>query len=147
VSEVRFFAPGIPAPGGSKRAFAHKTTGRIVVMDDAQRNKDWRAVVALAAERAMDGNPPLDGPLGVVLAFVVPRPKGHYGKRGLRRGAPRWPTSKPDTLKLARSTEDAMSRIVYHDDAQTVSLAISKRYGDRPGVEVAVRVLSDEEAA
>lgn len=137
---VEFFVPGLPAPGGSKRAYV--VAGRAVVTDDCKMSKPWKAVVALAAERAMGGDPPLDGPLLLTLTFVLPRPKGHYraGKHSgeLRRCAPRYPAGKPDLTKLIRSCEDACTRIVWRDDAQVVGQAARKVYGDAPGVRVAV---------
>jgi Holliday junction resolvase RusA-like endonuclease len=132
---VEFFVPGVPASGGSKRQVIHRHTGKVVTMDDCRRNRDWRAVVALAAREAMGGRPPLDGPLEVELRFVVPRPR-------VRAAAPPYPTTKPDVLKLARSTEDALSGVLYVDDAQTIELHARKRYGDRPGCEVRARPMA-----
>ncbi len=143
---VEFFVPGVPASGGSKRQVIHRHTGKVVTMDDCRRNRDWRAVVALAAREAMGGRPPLDGPLEVELRFVVPRPRGHYGSGRnagrVRAAAPPYPTTKPDVLKLARSTEDALSGVLYVDDAQTIELHARKRYGDRPGCEVRARPMA-----
>ena len=47
---VSFLVPGIPQPGGSKRAFAfRRANGKlgVRVTDDAKGNKPWRAVVAV----------------------------------------------------------------------------------------------------
>lgn len=150
-ADISFFAPGIPAPGGSKRAFAHKSTGRIVVTDDCRRNKDWRAVVALAAERAMAGRPPLAGPLALSMTFFLPRPKGHFGTgrnaRVVRAAAPGHPAVKPDTTKLVRSSEDSLKGICWLDDAQIVRQHAEKCYGEAPGVWVEVRRLAAGEGA
>jgi Holliday junction resolvase RusA-like endonuclease len=149
-SAMQFFVPGIPAPGGSKRAFAIKKggvyTGRTVVFDDAgKRNKDWRAVVAHAGRDAMAGREPLRGALSVVMHFALPRPKKHYhtGKRAaeLRDDAPHWHTGKPDALKLARSTEDALTGIAWADDAQTAVLTCSKYYSTNPGCHIRISIL------
>jgi hypothetical protein len=43
---IRFFVPGIPAPGGSKKAFHHAKPGKIIVKDACKRNKPWRDTVA-----------------------------------------------------------------------------------------------------
>ena len=48
----------------------------------------------------------------------------------MKGSAPFYHTTKPDALKLARSTEDALTGIVWADDAQTAVLEISKRYAD-----------------
>lgn len=139
---ISFFVPGKPEPGGSKKAMHHNKSGKIIVMDDAKQGRRWRDRVT---SLAMDLHPgtPLDGPLAVRFVFVVSRPKGHYrtGRNAhlLRDDAPASPTTKPDVLKLARSTEDALTGILWVDDAQTVHLELIKQYGDRPGVHVAVR--------
>jgi Holliday junction resolvase RusA-like endonuclease len=43
---------------------------------------------------------------------------------------------KPDVLKLARAVEDALTGILYRDDAQIVTEVLRKRYGDPPRVEI-----------
>ncbi len=51
---VAITVQGEPAPGGSKNAFLHRATGRIVVTDaGGKRNKDWRKAVAAAAREAI----------------------------------------------------------------------------------------------
>lgn len=147
MKELQFFVPGIPAPGGSKKAFVNVHTGRAVIVDDAKRNKDWRATVALAAEKAMKDagiDAPLDCPLEVRMVFYMPRPKGHF-RTGKRSALIRpsfvaaVPAKKPDVLKLARSTEDAMKAIVWDDDCQTVVLKLFKHYGANPGCNITVQ--------
>jgi Holliday junction resolvase RusA-like endonuclease len=144
VAEITFFVAGVPAPGGSKRPVRLGGTGRILLVDDAKGNGPWRERVALAARQAYAG-PPLAGPLAVEFAFVVARPKGHYGSGKnagrVRPTAPRYPCVKPDALKLARAIEDSLTGICYLDDALIVREFISKDYGDTPGVEITVRTL------
>jgi Holliday junction resolvase RusA-like endonuclease len=144
--EIRFTVPGVPAPGGSKRPVRLGGTGRILLVDDAKGNGPWRERVALAARQAYAG-PPLAGPLEVEFAFVVARPKGHYGSGKnagrVRPTAPKYPCVKPDVLKLARAAEDAMTGIIWLDDALIVREFLSKDYGDAPGVEITVRPLGE----
>lgn len=134
---ISFWVPGIPQPGGSKRGFVNRNTGRVAIVEDAKRNKDWRAVVALAAREAHQGAP-MQGPLSLRVKFYLPRPKGHYrtGKNAhqVRDSAPYFPTTKPDTTKLLRSTEDSLSGILWGDDAQVVKQHAEKHYtGDEAG--------------
>lgn len=142
---VRFFVPGVPAPGGSKKAFAFvdkEGRARANVVDDAKGNADWRSRVAFAAERAMRGDEPLGGPLRFVMTFVFPRPRGHYGTGRnaavLKPSAPKHHTGKPDVTKLVRAAEDALKAIVWKDDSQVVRQAAWKEYGERPGVHISV---------
>jgi Holliday junction resolvase RusA-like endonuclease len=136
---ISFFVPGVPAPGGSKRSFRHRHTGKIVTMDDCERNKSWRTSVAWVAAQSKNGRGdwPRREPLLASFVFVMPRPKGHYGARGLRPSAPKGHQVKPDLTKLIRSTEDALTGILWVDDAQIVRFVDpEKRYageGESPG--------------
>lgn len=143
-AEVRFFVPGVPQPGGSKKGFAMKTkTGktRVVIVEDAKHNAPWRAKVALAASEHFTA--PLSGPLKVSFHFTMPRPKHHYGTGRkatvLKPSAPTGHTSTPDVTKLIRSTEDALKGIAWGDDCQVVAQEAAKLYGDVPGCWVMVR--------
>jgi Holliday junction resolvase RusA-like endonuclease len=131
-TRIEFFVPGSPVPAGSKRAFPFQGQDgglHVAVSDDSgARGKDWRAAIRYAA-LAQEG-PKLCGPLHLSLCFYVPRPKSHSGKRGLLPSAPRFPTTKPDVLKLARAVEDACTGILWLDDAQIVDEELHKLYAD-----------------
>ncbi len=143
MNALEFFIPGLPKPGGSKRFLGMSKKGRAIIADDCVKGKDWRASVAFGAREAMAGQTPTDEALCVRMTFCLPRPKGHYragiNSHLLREAAPKFPTTKPDVLKLARSTEDAMTGIVWMDDSASVTLMLRKRYADIPGVEIVVR--------
>lgn len=137
---LSFFVPGVPQPGGSKRGFVTRQ-GRVAIVDDARHGKDWRGDVKRFARDAYHGDP-LDGPLAVTFLFFVARPRGHYGTgrnaARLKPSAPRYPTTKPDVLKLVRSTEDSCTGIIWKDDCLTVDIVARKRYGPRPGARITV---------
>lgn len=145
---LSFFAPGVPAPGGSKKAFVSASTGKMVVLDDCQRNKPWRQVVAGAAWEAMivvGLRCPLTDPLVVSFEFVFPRPSTHFSRgrhsSRVKLSAPSYPTTRPDLSKTIRSSEDALTGVVWKDDAQIVRQWASKDYGPVPGVRVTVWTL------
>jgi Holliday junction resolvase RusA-like endonuclease len=141
--QISFFVPGVPAPGGSKRYLGHRG-GKAILVDTCKRNKDWRSVVAMCAKEAMQCADPIDCALEVEMYFNMPRPKYHYDSKGLVKdkflNAPH--VIKPDVLKLARSTEDAMTGIVYRDDSQTVSLKAVKFYDMKAGCLIVVKGLA-----
>jgi Holliday junction resolvase RusA-like endonuclease len=144
---LSFFVPGLPAPGGSKRFVGMgKKTGRAILIDAAGvRNKNWRTCVACCGHEHAPAEL-LRGALSVSFAFVMPRPKSHYHtskKRAgaLREDAPTFHTSTPDVLKLSRSTEDALTNVIWADDAQTVRLTATKEYGDKPGCQITITAL------
>jgi Holliday junction resolvase RusA-like endonuclease len=137
---------GNPAPQGSKR---HVGDG--VMIESSKHVRPWRADIAAAAAQVMAGRPVLTGPLVVDMVFAFARPKGHYGTGRnagvLRPSAPGRPAVYPDLSKLARAAEDALTRIVWRDDALVVEYArLCKVYageypdGPRtPGVRILVR--------
>ena len=138
MSDVSFTVYGPPQPAGSKRAGVSKG-GKMFVRDDAKRSRPWKTQVAQAAGEAMNGTGLLDGPLELSVIFTVPRPKGHYGARGLRPSAPAYPAVRPDVTKLLRAVEDACTGIVWRDDAQVVAQHAYKVYGEPASAAVEVK--------
>jgi Holliday junction resolvase RusA-like endonuclease len=127
--EVNFFVPGIPAPQGSKRAFHHASTGKIMMLESSKRVKPWRLDVAAMAHEAMGDRPLLEGPIALTVTFSFVRPKSHLTSKGdLRKGAPLEHVSRPDVSKLARALEDALTGIVFRDDSQVCELSACKEY-------------------
>lgn len=90
---------------------------------------------------AMDqvGQPMLEGPLVVAMhaVFDVPDSWSKKKKADALSGALR-PTGKPDLDNLAKLYSDALNKVVWGDDAQIVSMALSKSYGTEPGVVITV---------
>lgn len=144
MTPIEFTVVGTPVPGGSKRAYVNPKTGRANVVDaSGDRVKGWRAAVVEAAMAVKPKDAPITSPVSVSMVFRLQRPKGHYGKRGLRRSAPGTPAKRPDVLKLARAVEDAVTDSgLWADDAQIVQEVLCKLYaelGEVPGVDVVVR--------
>jgi Holliday junction resolvase RusA-like endonuclease len=144
MDEIEFFVPGLPAPGGSKRGFYNAKLNRTLLVEaNPEKNRNWRAAVALAASEAMNGRDIFSGPLYVEITFQMPRPKAHFSRKsGLKKSAPHWNTTKPDITKLARSTEDAMTQVVWKDDAQIAQSVTHKLYADnQSGAQIRVSQL------
>lgn len=122
---------GTAQPAGSKRAFYKPQLG-VRIVDANPKAKHWKDRVAQEAGKIAKGM--LEGPLHLTVQFYQPRPKSHYrtGKNAhlIKPTAPEYPTSKPDTTKLLRGVEDAMTGVLYRDDAQIVSQSAYKHYGD-----------------
>jgi Holliday junction resolvase RusA-like endonuclease len=140
---VRFFVPGQPRPGGSKRAFYNPVLKRSMITEDCKKTKDWRTSVGFKAAELI--KVPFDTAVQVEFVFCLQRPKGHYGSgrnSGRVRGsAPRWPAVKPDVTKLIRSTEDALTKIAWRDDSQVVLQIARKIYveGHQAGAWITIR--------
>lgn len=144
---IAFTVPGEAQPAGSKRGFpfnrANGSTG-VAISDANPKSKSWQHAVRTAAEEAYQG-PLLEGPIRLTVQFFRVRPKGHFGSgknaNVLKPSAPAWPTSKPDTSKLLRGLEDALTSTIWRDDAQIVEQTASKHYGERPCVVVSIEAM------
>ncbi len=138
---VDFFVPGLPQPGGSKKAFVRPGMKFAQIVDANPKAKDWKAIVGWNARSKYKGLP-LRDPLRVTMDFVRPWRKGDLRRDGTPKNPSLHHVTMPDVLKLARSTEDAMTGIIWADDSQTVVLHIKKGYGDIPGVRIVVESLN-----
>lgn len=129
---IAFTVFGTPQTAGSKRGYVRG--GRAIIVDDNKKSRPWKDGVAQVAGEAMveKGLELLDGPVRVVFRFVMTRPKGHFKKDGTLSASGRrapYPAVKPDTVKLTRAVEDALSGVVYRDDARIVDHRLLKEYG------------------
>jgi hypothetical protein len=142
---------GKPEPGGSKRGF--KRGARVVVVDANPNVVGWKSLVIDAAMTASDRSVDMavvrswtlqKTALTAVCTFYMQRPQGHYGSGKnagkLKATAPMFPVTKPDATKLWRSTEDALTGIIWGDDAQITNQYIFKQYADNrpPGARIKV---------
>ena len=137
-----FFVADTPRSGGSKVGFVNPKTGRVIVQESSvSKNKEWRAVVCHFAYHAYHGEL-LDGPLRVTFEFHRVRAKSHYGSGrnagALKPSAPIRPDRRPDTVKTTRSTEDALTGIIWTDDARIVEHILRKRWGPIEGCRIIV---------
>jgi len=129
---LEFCVYGIPAPKGSKRAFAIRKrgvpTGQVAVVDaDKGRGplRDWiTAVNGVVQGMAGSGAQKLEGPLEAHVTFYPPKPKSAPKTRRI------WPGRKPDLDKLLRAIFDPLSGVLIRDDAQIVRLDARKEYAD-----------------
>lgn len=84
--------------------------------------------------------PPLLGPLSVSLTFYRPVQKSiSQTERERRLSNESKPVVKPDTDNYIKSTLDALTGVLWHDDAQIVKITGGKRYSDHPKITVSVK--------
>jgi crossover junction endodeoxyribonuclease RusA len=132
------FVPGIPAPQGSKRH-----VGRGVMVESSKKVGPWRKqIVKVAREAGLHESAP-DGASMVVLTFILPRPKGHFGTGRnagvLKPSAPAHHTTYPDVDKLTRAVFDALQTAgAVVNDSSIVRVSAAKQYGQVPGVHIVI---------
>lgn len=127
-------------PRGKGRPRSTIAGKHVRVYTDAETVK-YETQLRYAAEQAMAGRVPLEGPLHVEMLVRFPIPKAFSKKKrsdaldGERTGV--LPIVKPDadnTLKLS----DALQEIIFRDDKQIVDVRVLKRYSERPGLTIKV---------
>ena len=154
---LQFSVTGTPRPQGSKTGRLVgkriRVGGQVAVVAPRviltagssgkahDRLKEWRGRVATKAQVAMAGAGLWTGPIVLECEFVFQRPPSHLRKDGgLRSGKPLEHTYKPDLSKLVRAVEDALTRVIYHDDSQITDYGATRKRWARPGVPVGVTI-------
>lgn len=147
MTAITFRVYGTPRPGGSKKGFYIPKLKRVVITDaGGAKTATWRDAVASFASREFKGEL-LAGALKLDVTFIMPRPKKHFrtGARSseLRADAPSIHTTAPDTTKMLRSTEDALTGVVWKDDCLIWDQHARKLYGDKPGAVITITQTCD----
>lgn len=137
---LSFVVWGIPQPQGSARAFTYRRSAEkgggfgARVDTDNPKLKAWRRDVGRAARQAHQGAA-IAGPMRLCVDFYLPRPKALKTKA-------RPHVTRPDTDKLLRGVCDALTAIVWADDAQVVQVKATKQYAPVHGAPCAVIAVS-----
>lgn len=106
-----------------------------------ERTVSFEGRLAYAAQIAMNGRPPFEGPLllEVVMYMPVAASKPAKWRAAALAGSIR-PTVKPDWDNGGKLT-DALNLIVWVDDKQVVDARVRKFYSDRPRTEIRVALI------
>ncbi|AEW93000.1 hypothetical protein SCATT_06290 [Streptantibioticus cattleyicolor NRRL 8057 = DSM 46488] len=120
---------GIPGPQGSKtpKGYRISRNGKRVpvLVESSAKVKPWREAVAAAARVRLRSLPRwtlLTEALAVGMHFTMPAPQRMPQGRV-------YPSVYPDLSKLVRSTEDALTGVVWKDDGLIVAYrGLSKTY-------------------
>ncbi|MFB7596941.1 RusA family crossover junction endodeoxyribonuclease [Streptomyces sp. NPDC056160] len=120
---------GTPGPQGSK---TRNAAGALY--ESSAKVKPWREAVKSAALDVLAYDTawlPLNEAVRLDLTFTLLRPKSHFGTGRnagqLKPSAPKFPTGKPDTDKLIRSTQDALKDAgVLRDDSVVTAVSAAK---------------------
>jgi len=136
-SAITVVIGGDPVAKGRPRV----TRGGITYTPAATRK--YEAHGRLAAQLAMDGRPPISGPVRAEITIHLPVPTSWSGKRrdAALRGDVR-PTTRPDCDNYCKSAMDAISEIVVSDDSMIVELTAAKRYAIVPQLVITITPLA-----
>lgn len=133
----------LPGPvrgkGRHRSRIAKARDGRTFIANYADAaTRSYEGMLRTVAAAVMGGRPPIEGPVLVklVAVFAVPASWSKRKRAEALAGLIR-PTVKPDGDNILKCC-DALNGIVWRDDAQVVSAAIRKVYGERPGLTIEV---------
>ena len=115
---IAFTIPGISVPKARPRTTKR---GNRAIMYTPDKTKNFENYVKLVAAQHVPEEL-LTSALEVRLDFLFQRPKSLPKKI-------RYHTKKPDIDNLAKSVMDALEGIIYVNDAQVISLRVTKDYG------------------
>ncbi len=122
-------------PKGKGRPRFVRKTG-IAFTPTATRN--YEAGLRLAAQDAMAGRAPLDGPVIVTIDAFFPVPASwSRKKREAALAGSLLPQSKPDLDNLMKGL-DSLNEVVFRDDKQITDATVRKRYSDRPRLRIEI---------
>ena len=131
---IQFIVYGKPAQMGSKKAFVRG--GRAIITDDnSEKRKQWANAVSSVAAEVMRGRDLISSPVQLRALFYFRRPNSHYGSgrnaTTLKSSAPELHSQTPDLDKLIRCLGDALTGIVFRDDALIWSMVISRHWTEK----------------
>ncbi len=141
---VSFFVPGLPVAQPRQRTRVVAAAGRTFSQNYTPAKhpvNEFKAAIRLACAAAHQGEP-LAGPLAMTARFVFPRPKSMTRKSG---NLGLWKASKPDWDNVGKALADALTGLLWADDAQLAIVTIHKRIagdGEQAGASVEVRGLA-----
>lgn len=143
-SQVSFTVYATPVPQGSMKSFIIKgkwgAKDRSIVTSDNKKLKPFRGQVTETAMAVLSEKgiaQPFAGkhvPVSILADFYLAKPQSVAKKRV-------HPSVKPDLDKLIRSLCDAMTGVIFSDDAQIVEFNVRKKYGSPERVEVSITIL------
>lgn len=129
-------------PGAKGRVRFVRATGRAFT---PERTVAYEGRVAAAAQVAMNGRPPVVGPVAVRLDVRLPIPISWAAKKAFAAEMGRLrPIGKPDIDNYVKIL-DACNLIVWGDDSQVVEVSAFKRYSVTPGMTITVDLLEEVE--
>lgn len=134
-TELFFIVFGTPIPQGSMKAFLPKGWNRAVITSDNTKLKPWRQMLSVTVLDAMHSSKvqliERLAAVSVEVTFFFERPQSC--KKQVNK------TTKPDMDKLLRSLFDAMTGIVFADDAQVCHVTMEKVFGSPARLECRVK--------
>lgn len=131
---VAFTIPGRLRGKGRPR-FSTKG-GQVRTFTDA-KTEAAEGVVRGYAAQAMNGRPPIEGPVALSIAIWQAIPPSWSKKK---RSNAFYLTGRPDCDNSLKLAADSLRHIVYHDDAQISDASVTRRYAENGMERVEIKI-------
>lgn len=115
----------IPGRIGGKGRPKFTTRGGFARAYTPAKTRSTEAMVREFGAQAMDGRPPIEGPVGLTMA-IIQAPAVSWSKK--KRAGAFWVTGKPDIDNIVKLVGDSLNSIVWRDDAQISAFHVERRY-------------------
>jgi Holliday junction resolvase RusA-like endonuclease len=139
---IRIIVPGTPKPleRNRHRIITPKRRPAFVGNYLPAKSRNEQAVIRDFAALAMNGRPPIEGPVDLRLAVYLPiAPSWSKKKQEAARAGYIRPTARPDIDNFVKLAMDAAKSIVWRDDSQVTDAAMWKRFSDTPRLVIEIR--------
>jgi Holliday junction resolvase RusA-like endonuclease len=135
---LSFTIPG--AIRGKQRAGRKRLPGGVVQTFNPSATASHERLIRQYAAIQMRRRTPFKGAMRLAIqVFKVP-PKSWSKKR---RATAKYVTGKPDASNVAKLVEDALNKLVWHDDAQIADLVVARRYAEVERTDIEIVALED----
>ena len=133
---LTFEIPGDPRGKGRPRFSSHNGVSRTYTDD---KTAAYENLVTLAAQRAMEGRPPFEGPVAVQVAayFRIPA-SASKNREAAMLDYSELPLKLPDLDNILKAVLDGLNQVAFADDKQVVWITAHKRYDRTPRVQVTI---------
>lgn len=134
---IRVVVPGTPRGKARPRATIIRGHARVYT---PKVTASEEGAIRLFANQAMQGRPPLEGPIDLrISAFMPVPPSWSKRKQASALTGEIMPTGRPDVDNIGKLVADGLNAVVMRDDSQVVSFWVCKRYSDQPRIVIEVR--------
>lgn len=140
--DLRFTIPGEPRGKGRPRIGKTGGPNGHARMFTDPKTRSYEGLIAMAAQAALDGRPPMDCPLEVhVRVRLVPPASASKKACAAMLAGDLPPTKKPDLDNVVKAVLDGCNGVAFRDDVLVVKQSATKFYAVTPGVDVLIRPL------
>jgi Holliday junction resolvase RusA-like endonuclease len=144
---IRIVVDGSAVPYSERTRIGRSKSGKLAVWSyRPDKVQDYQTTVGWSARQAMVGQPPLAGPLAIAVTVFAQVPPSWSRKKRAAALSGELRPGRPDWDNLAKAIGDALTSIVFADDAQIAEAQISKRYDAKPRLEIEIHRIADAAA-